>query len=196
MENYNVDNAYADKGSVAKGLVGALLGAIIGALAWGVVGVLTQRVFSLLGIAIGFLVGKGYELLKGREGAMKIVIIILCTVLAVVLGETIYNVAMFHQTYMDTAAEIGAEARIDLVSLLKTNPDAAYLYIVPEMEALQMTVNDPDFRSDALANLGQALLFAAVGASAVIVNFGKSKQAAPAPAAAAPAEPSDPSDAA
>jgi len=193
MESYpmNMNEAEVPQGSIVKGLIGALLGALIGGIAWGAAGLLTQQVFALLGVLVGFLVGKGYELLKGREGAVKIVIIILCAILAIVLGETIYNFGMMHQSYLEIADEIGAEMGIDLRKLLSTNPDAAHLYIVTETEAFQMMLKDKEFITELLKNLGQALLFAALGAAAVIARFGQPKEQTVQPPAHSPEEPAD-----
>lgn len=179
-----MENTYMEqenKGSVLRGLLGALIGALLGAIVWGVVGILTQRVFSLLGILLGFLTAKGYELLKGRDGVIKIVIVIVCVVLSVVLGEAIYNAVSLHQVYMDGVEEVAAELAtygIDLKTLLKENPAEAYdKYLYTELEMFQTWLSEKEVQSDLIKGLGQALLFAAIGAVAVIVDLSKKKQA-------------------
>jgi len=154
MEMYNVETE--KQGSVLRGLVGALIGAVLGAAVWGVVGILTQRVFSLLGILLGFLCAKGYELLKGREGVAKIVIVILCVILAVVLGEAIFAVGTFHQMYVesiDTAASELEMYGIDLKKLLEENPAEAYdKYLYTEAEMFKMALED---QSPATISIGR-----------------------------------------
>ena len=178
MEMYNVETE--KQGSVLRGLVGALIGAVLGAAVWGIVGILTQRVFSLLGILLGFLCAKGYELLKGREGVAKIVIVILCVILAVVLGEAIFAVGTFHQMYVesiDTAASELEMYGIDLKKLLEENPAEAYdKYLYTEAEMFKMALEDPEFWSESFKNLAQALIFAAIGAVVVIIDMNKKKQ--------------------
>lgn len=194
MENY-YDMEQESQGSIARGLLGALIGAILGAIIWGAIGILTQSVFTLVGILLGFLVAKGYELLKGCEGVAKIVIVIVCVILAVVLGEAIYNVGMIHKGYLEgmeeTASELTAYG-IDLKALLETNPDEAYeKYIYTEAEIFQMYLEDKVFWTDAAKNLAQALLFAAIGAAVVIIDMGKKKQTVAAPAAVESPDASD-----
>lgn len=188
---YNYMEEQKPQGSIVRGLIGALIGAILGAIVWGVVGILTQSVFTVIGILMGFLTAKGYDLLKGRQGAAKIVIVILCLIIAVVLGEAIYNVGMIHKTYLEGIDEVAAELEgygIDLKALLETNPDEAYeKYIYTEMEILQMYIEDKTFWSDVVKNLAQAMFFAAIGAAVVIIDFiGKNKQQTAAIPASAP----------
>lgn len=178
MEMYNVETE--KQGSILRGLVGALIGAVLGAAVWGIVGILTQRVFSLLGFLLGFLCAKGYELLKGREGVAKVVIVILCVILAVVLGEAIFAVGTFHQMYVesiDTAASELEMYGIDLKKLLEENPAEAYdKYLYTEAEMFKMALEDPEFWSESFKNLAQALIFAAIGAVVVIIDMNKKKQ--------------------
>lgn len=184
---YNYSMEQESYGSILRGLLGALIGAILGAIIWGAVGILTQSVFTLVGILLGFLVAKGYELLKGREGAAKIAIVIICVILAVVLGEAIYNVGMIHKTYLENIEEAATELAaydVDLKALLEENPAEAYeKYIYTEAEIFQMNFEDPTFWGGVAKNLAQALLFAAIGAAIVIIDMGKKKQPAAAPIA-------------
>ncbi len=196
MENsYSMDRQ--QEGSVLRGLLGALIGAILGAVIWGAVGLLTQRVFSLIGVLLGFLTAKGYELLKGREGVIKIVIVVICVILSVVLGEAFYNGGMIHQSYLEKIEydiEYYSTLNIDVRSMMETNPELAFSeYLFTEQEIFQMYLADKEYLADVVKNLASALLFAAIGAGAVIVDMAKKKQAsAAAPVISDQAEPDQP----
>ena len=193
MEN-NYGMEQQQEGSILRGLLGALIGAILGAVIWGAVGLLTQRVFSLIGILLGFLTAKGYELLKGRDGVVKIVIVVICVILSVVLGEAIYNGGMIHQAYLEKVESDIAYYKtfnIDVQAMIETNPTLAYSeYLYTEKEVFEMYLTDKEYLADAGKNLVTALLFAAIGAGAVIVDMAKKKQQTPVAASAAfePAE--------
>ena len=72
-------------GSYVSGLIGALLGAVIGAVLWAIV-LNMGYVASIIGLVIGFLAEKGYNLLRGKQGKGKIGILILAIVLGVLIG--------------------------------------------------------------------------------------------------------------
>jgi len=188
MEN-NYGMEQQQEGSILRGLLGALIGAILGAVIWGAVGLLTQRVFSLIGILLGFLTAKGYELLKGRDGVVKIVIVVICVILSVVLGEAIYNGGMIHQAYLEKLESDIAYYKtfnIDVQAMIETNPTLAYSeYLYTEKEVFEMYLTDKEYLADAGKNLVTALLFAAIGAGAVIVDMAKKKQQTPVTASAA-----------
>lgn len=74
-----------ETGSYVTGAVGALLGALVGSILWAVV-LYMGYVASVVGIVIGFLSKKGYELLRGKNGTPKIAIVILMSLLGVVAG--------------------------------------------------------------------------------------------------------------
>jgi hypothetical protein len=99
---YNMHNACAEKvrgeiaddnesrkqeatGSYGSGLVGALIGAAIGAILWAVV-LNMGYVASIVGLVIGFLAEKGYNLLRGKQGKGKIIILIVSIIFGVVIG--------------------------------------------------------------------------------------------------------------
>lgn len=103
MENYNV---YEEKkeGSTLGGVCGALIGAVIGAILWGVIGILTQHSYWIVAALIGVIVAFGYELLKGRKGVIKYVVIVLCVILAVVGGDLIYGGWIINEEYQEINA--------------------------------------------------------------------------------------------
>ncbi len=74
-------------GNIFTGLIGALLGAAIGAIPWAIA-YYNGWFMAVLGLLIGFLAQKGYELLKGRENVAKGIVLIIAVIFGVLLGET------------------------------------------------------------------------------------------------------------
>ena len=86
MNEYENDYAVElDDRTYGKGILGAFLGMLVGAIVWAVV-LKLGYVLGLLGLGIGFVACKGYDLLKGKQGKGKIVILFLAVIVAVVLG--------------------------------------------------------------------------------------------------------------
>ena len=181
MEQFEMNSKPAE-GSILRGLVGALLGAIIGGLLWGLIGVLTQQVFMIAGVGLGLLVAYGYTLFKGRKGAPKIIIVALCVILAVVLGEGLYNVGMLEKEYRampQYAREYLAELGYNVDVMSEEKLQSFYDMLIPTRdEFYQECIQDEVWREDAVKNLGQAMLFAALGAVGVIIGLGKKEQPA------------------
>lgn len=100
--NYKyAQEAQEKKGSVLGGILGALIGTVIGAAIWAIVGILTNTSFWLIGLAIGAIVAFGYDLLKGRKGALKIITIVVCVILAVVAGDLAYSTWNINAEYKE-----------------------------------------------------------------------------------------------
>lgn len=135
-----------DTGSYLKGALGALGGALLGAIAWAVV-LSLGYVTSLVGLVIGFLSLKGYDLLKGKQGKAKIAILIVAIIVGVLLGTFLAECAAWAQ-YVD---------------ILET--PAAFLAVM---------ANEPEYRSAVLGNAGMGLFFAALGTFALVWQAGKS----------------------
>ena len=95
-----VQETQEKKGSVITGFIGALLGAAIGAVAWAAVGMMGY-IASIIGFVIAFLADKGYDLFKGRQGTVKMVILIICVVLAVAAGTLGTAVWQIHNEYTE-----------------------------------------------------------------------------------------------
>lgn len=112
MENYNI---YEEpKGNILSGVIGALIGAILGAVIWALVGMLGY-IAAVAGLLIAFLASKGYDLMKGRPGVPKLIILIICVILAVILGNVLCTGIQMHQLYV----EEGYSAWMDEVSFFK-----------------------------------------------------------------------------
>lgn len=149
----NEEKKQTAQGSYLMGALGALLGAAVGALLWAIV-LSIGFIASIVGLAIAFLAAYGYTLFGGKEGKGKIAILIVAIVIGVLLGTAladaygIYQVIQSGGAYGLTTADI---------------PDVLYT----------LFVNDADFRSATLKDLGMGFLFAALGAFGTLKNAGK-----------------------
>ena len=132
-----------ESGSYLSGAVGAVLGALIGSLAWAVV-LLMGYVASIVGLLIGFLSEKGYNLLKGKQGKGKIAILIVSIILGVVAGNI--------------AADV-----IDLARMIGSGELYEFAYgDIPGLIVF-LLIEDPEYLRATLANCGLGLLFAGLG---------------------------------
>nr|MDD6336232.1 hypothetical protein [bacterium] len=146
---------------IGRGILGAVLGAVVGAIPWAIVYSLGWFV-GWLGLLIGFLATKGYELLGGGRCKAKVIIIILATVLGVVLGN-------FLGDYI-TLVSMVVKGEVDLAfSQLHT-----FIFYLLGASA--------EYRTDFITNCGLGLLFAVLGCWGVFKEVGK--QAATGPAIA------------
>lgn len=142
-----------DTGSYVQGTVGAFLGAALGAVVWALV-LLGGYVASLVGLLIGWLAEKGYNLLRGKQSKGKVVILILAIIFGVVLG---------------TLAADG----ISLAQMIGNGELPGFTYgDIPGM-ILSVLIADADYRGGVLANMGMGLLFAALGVFALLRKAGK-----------------------
>lgn len=140
-------------GSYASGALGAFLGAALGAVLWAVV-LYAGYIASLVGLVIGFLAEKGYNLLKGKQGKGKIVILILAILFGVLAGtlaaDVVTLVSMIHGG--------------DLPGIVMGDIPALMLY---------MLVGDPEYLRITLSNVGAGLLFAGLGVFALLRRTSK-----------------------
>lgn len=135
-------------GSYLTGSVGAFLGASLGAVVWALV-LLVGWVASIVGLLIGWLADKGYDLLKGKQGKGKVVILILAVIFGVVAGT------------------IGSDV-ITLVGMINDGDMFGMTYGDIPAFLLLLFTEDPEYRSATLGNMGMGLLFAALGVFAFL----------------------------
>lgn len=140
------------RGSYLTGLIGALIGAALGAVVWALV-LTFGYVASIVGLLIGFLAQKGYNLLRGKQGKGKIVILIIAIIFGVLLGTFAADAIALGQ--MINAGEL---------------PGWSYGEI-PMMILILM--EDAEYVSGTLSNIGLGLLFAAIGVFAMLKKAGK-----------------------
>lgn len=105
-EEHKANTAHKKEGSVALGAVGAILGGILGAIPFAALYALGW-IASFFGFLIGIAAKKGYELLGGRNGKIKGVVILLVTVLAVVLAEFVAIVAVNLPPALEMGYDLG-----------------------------------------------------------------------------------------
>lgn len=148
----NADRKERAEGSYGQGLIGAILGAAIGAIIWAIV-LNGGYVASIVGMIIGFLAEKGYNLLGGKQGKGKVAILIAAIVAGVLLGT------------------FGADV-ITLVSMI--NEGETYLTYGDIPSAIVMLLREnPEYRSAVISNIVMGLLFAGIGVAALLAKAGK-----------------------
>ena len=158
MENNYAQNGQEQNGSLIGGIIGALGGATIGAVVWAIVGMLGY-IASIVGFVIAFLADKGYDLLKGRQGVFKMIVLILCVVLAVFAGTIGTTVWQIHNEY---------SALSDF--------EKKYQY-PPESELIQLLLQDEEVQSAIIKDSVMGLVFGIMGSIGLIVNAKNSKKA-------------------
>lgn len=140
------------EGSYGLGLVGALAGAAIGAVLWALV-LNMGYVASIVGLVIGFLAEKGYNLLHGKQGKGKVVILIVAVVFGVLLGT------------------FGADV-FTLVSMIREGETYLTYGEIPEF-LMTLLAEEPEYRSATISNGLMGLLFAGLGVFALLRKASK-----------------------
>ena len=165
MENTYMQDDKENKGSIIGGFIGALVGAAIGAVLWAVVGMLGY-IASIVGFVIAFLADKGYDLLKGRQGVIKMILLIICVVLAVSAGTLGTYVWTIHNEYNEQLAAL-------------TDFEKKYYEIATEAEFMQELLSDSEVQGEMLKDGAMGLVFGIMG-SIGLISAAKKKQITPA----------------
>lgn len=153
MEN-NYEYSQEKQGNVFTGFIGALIGALIGGAIWMVVGIMGY-IASIIGFVIAFLASKGYDLMKGRQGTIKMVVLIVCVVLAVAGGTLGTYIWSAHDVYQE---EIASYTELELK-----------LYdIMPEGEFIQSVLTDSEVVTGMAKDCGLGLVFGILGSYGLI----------------------------
>ena len=142
-----------DNGTYLKGAIGAFLGAALGAVVWAIV-LLAGYVASIIGLLIGWLADKGYRLLHGKNGKGKVAILIVAVILGVVLGTLGADAITLAQ--MISAGELPELTMADIPAMI-----------------LVLLLEDPEYVSITVSNMGMGLLFAALGVYWFVIRAGK-----------------------
>lgn len=157
-ENFTIaKETIALKGSVPKGIVGALLGAAIGAIPWAIAYYYGWFV-ALLGLVIGLAAKKGYELLGGKESRAKGIVLIAATIFGVFLGESMAIIYVMYSAYT-------------------TNPEYA-AYSITLLDTVRgyfaILFTSSELMKEVLGDVLFGLVFAALGMYQIIVAAFKS----------------------
>ena len=148
----NESRKLESEGSYVTGLFGALLGAAIGAVVWALV-LNAGYVASLVGLLIGWLAEKGYNLLKGKQSKGKVVILAVAVVLGVVMGTIAADVMTLVQLINETEG------------MMMTYGD------IPQF-LLMLLQEDAEYAAAVATNIGTGLLFAGLGVFALLRKTG------------------------
>lgn len=140
--------AEEDTGSYVQGLLGAFAGAAIGAVVWAIV-LSMGYVASIVGLLIGWLAEKGYNLLHGKQGKGKVVILILAVILGVLLGTLVPD-------------------GVALAQMIDGGELPGYAYGDIPMMIMILLTQDAEYLQATLSNMGMGLLFAALGVFALL----------------------------
>ena len=153
VEEGNEQRSREDTGNYFTGLLGALAGSVLGAVAWAIV-LSIGYIASIVGLLIGFLAEKGYDLARGKQGKGKVAILIFAVIFGVLLGN------------------LGAEA-FTVFSMIQSGelPGIA-VGDIPLVLWLIFT-EDAEYRGYLIKNILMGLLFAALGVFALLRQAGK-----------------------
>ena len=142
-----------DTGTYLSGAVGALIGALIGAIVWAIV-LNFGYVASIVGLLIGFLAEKGYNLLKGKQGKGKVVVLIAVIVIGVLVG-----------TFCADA--------FTLVGMINDGELYGLTYGDIPVLILALLAEDAEYARAVGSNVLMGLLFAGIGVFSLLRKTGK-----------------------
>ena len=153
IEAENADAAESRTGNYFTGFLGALLCSTVGAILWAVI-LNLGYVASIVGFVIGRLADKGYTLLRGKQGKLKVVILILVVIFGVLLGT------------------FAADA-FTLVGMINDGSLPGFeLGEVPTL-IFALFAEDAEYRSITVKNILMGLVFAALGVFSLLWKAGK-----------------------
>ena len=153
IEADNTRRKEEDTGSYLLGTVGAFLGASVGAVVWALV-LYMGYVASVVGLVIGFLADKGYNLLRGKQGKAKILILIFAIIFGVLLGTIAVDV-------------------VELAGMISSGELYGWeMSDIPAMIWILFT-QEPEYRGATIKNVLMGLLFAALGVFALLRQKGR-----------------------
>lgn len=153
VEEGNEQRSREDTGHYITGLLGALAGSVLGAVVWAIV-LSIGYIASIVGLLIGFLAEKGYDLARGKQGKGKVVILVFAVVFGVLLGN------------------LGAEAFTVFSMIQGGELPGIAVGDIPLLIWLVLS-EDAEYRGYLIKNVLMGLLFAALGVFALLRQAGK-----------------------
>lgn len=153
IDTENTQRAEEAAGSYGMGLLGALLGSAVGAVLWAVV-LNMGYVASLVGLVIGWLAEKGYNLFHGKQGKAKVAILIAAIIFGVLLGT--FAADVFTLAGMIGNGELPGFTMSDIPGIM-----------------IILLIDDAEYRAAMLSNILTGLLFAGLGVFALPRKTGK-----------------------
>lgn len=153
IEAEEAQRAQNSTGSYITGLLGALGGSVLGAVLWAVV-LNLGYVASLVGLVIGWLAEKGYNLFHGKQGKAKVAILILAVIFGVLVGT--FGADVFTVIGMINSGELYGVTFGDVLPLIA--------FLLSE---------DAEYRGAVCTNILMGLLFAFLGVFALLRKAGK-----------------------
>lgn len=181
------------QGSILRGLIGAVLGAILGGALWCAIAIGTETIYSVIGLLVGLVVGFGYDLFKGRKGLARMVIVLVCVLIAAIGGTVVAHAYWLHDWYAEEAEFIATASKEELLRTYYTEEDIATYDSYPtllqermlelvevtmpsEEEYYEMFLTDSDYIGEVIGNCVTSAFFAVLGSFALILNNGKIKK--------------------
>ena len=169
-----MQTGYEKKGNIFTGFIGALIGAVVGIVAWLLLGRL-NIIASAVGLVTALLAGKLYDVFGGRQGAAKIVILIVCVLITVIVGSLGNCFWQAYDLYQEEVAQYGEFT-------------VHYAYRVSNVwEYFLALMEESENQSVLIENTLMGLFFSALGCAGVIASNAKTRKAEEARAKAAAA---------
>lgn len=140
------DNFDREEKKLGRGIIGALLGSMLGGIVWAVAYYMGWF-FAVIGVLIGFLAKKGYELLGGKVCKAKTVVILLATLFGALFGQVMGDFAYI------ASITIFADPSYSLI-------DVPYNYI--------LCLTDPEFTGAMIWTFIQGAFFAVLGGYVIL----------------------------
>lgn len=182
------------QGSILRGLIGAVLGAIIGGALWCAIAIGTEKMYSVIGFLVGMVVGFGYDLFKGRKGTARMVIVLVCVLIAAIGGTLVAQGYWLRNWYVQESDFIATASKEELLRRYYAEEDIALYDSSPkviqerllenvevtmpsEEEYYQMFLEDSDCIGEVIGNCVASAFFAVLGSVTLILNNGKGKKA-------------------